>query len=360
MMDKCNKYVDGTPHMLKKNGAIEFYRFLFSCIIFVLHFRGKGYGELKSNIGAFSGGYLATEFFFIVSGAFLMQKMEYVVSEEQPEVEAVKYLASKYKRIFPMYYCALILKIIANMMLLDKFGLKTQILKNFPDFLLLQAFWKPSTLNGHWWFISAMIWASFLAYYLIKKKGKAFVYIYAPLMFLFYFGIIYENVGHLDINNNNVFLFDGLSRAFVEISFGCVVYSVYKYLNANLHVSKLFMTILEMGLLSIIITVMYRTRRDYKDFVITLLIGVFVLVSLLMRGALSQLLDNRMSLFLGKISLGIYVNQNTFQQFAKVYFPGRPFWIMAAVTLMATIACSIFVTFILEWVLRRLSKREKF
>lgn len=51
----------------KKNGAIEFYRFLFSCIIYVLHFRG--YGNFEKGDGVFYGGYLAVEFFFIVSGA---------------------------------------------------------------------------------------------------------------------------------------------------------------------------------------------------------------------------------------------------------------------------------------------------
>lgn len=65
--------MSGNKNVAQKNGAIEFYRFLFSMIIGLLHFRG--YGKLPKNT-AFNGGYLGVEFFFIVSGYFLMKQYE--------------------------------------------------------------------------------------------------------------------------------------------------------------------------------------------------------------------------------------------------------------------------------------------
>ena len=45
-----------------KNLVIELYRFLFTCIIYIYHFRT--YSEIQKMKGNFSGGYLGVEFFF--------------------------------------------------------------------------------------------------------------------------------------------------------------------------------------------------------------------------------------------------------------------------------------------------------
>lgn len=46
-----------------KNPIIEFYRFLFMCVICLWHFRGI--------VPTFHSGYLPVEFFFILSGYLL-------------------------------------------------------------------------------------------------------------------------------------------------------------------------------------------------------------------------------------------------------------------------------------------------
>lgn len=51
-----------------KKGSLEFYRFYFCIIIFLVHFRG--YGLFGNEPTAFYGGYLGVEFFFILSGFF--------------------------------------------------------------------------------------------------------------------------------------------------------------------------------------------------------------------------------------------------------------------------------------------------
>lgn len=241
--------------------------------------------------------------------------------------------------------------------MISDFRLKTQLLKNFPDFLLLQAFWRPSTLNSHWWFLSAMLWASFLAYYLIQKNKDVYLYIISPFVLLFFIGYCYQTVGHIDVINNSFFLFSAFWRAFAEIGFGCMLYELYKYLEERITAPSWQMTVLEIGLLNVILIIMYRTRRDYKDFVMIFLIGALVLTTLFRCGGLSRLLDNRVSCYLGKISLGVYVNQSVFQQIIKTQFKGYPFWLMTALGLGATVLWSMLITYLWECFSKRYARK---
>ncbi len=57
-----------------RNYALDFYRFLFSCVICIMHF--TAYMDFGDAHAPFCGGYLAVEFFFIVSGYMLMRHVE--------------------------------------------------------------------------------------------------------------------------------------------------------------------------------------------------------------------------------------------------------------------------------------------
>ena len=57
----------------RRNNAIEAYRFLFSIVVCLFHFRIKG--EFSSPNGAFNGGYLGVEYFSVIGGCFLMESI---------------------------------------------------------------------------------------------------------------------------------------------------------------------------------------------------------------------------------------------------------------------------------------------
>lgn len=119
------------------------------------------------------------------------------------------------------------------------------------------------------------------------------------------------------------------------------------------------MTIIEILLFAIIVIVMWRTRRDQKDFIMVFMLGAFVLVTMLNRGYLSKLLNNRLSAALGWLSYPMYLNQGIFQNIAKKVFPGLPFWPVVAASLAALILYSLVVTLFLDWTIKRISCRKK-
>ena len=106
----------------QKNNAIEFYKYVAACIIFCLHARGR-YGNFETNTGAFYAGYLAVEFFFIISGYMMMQSIERKQLSDNSEVSAVQYLISRYMRLYPHYIIAILLLVIVNAFFLHGFML---------------------------------------------------------------------------------------------------------------------------------------------------------------------------------------------------------------------------------------------
>ena len=76
---------------MEKNINIELWRFIFTILICLLHF-----GTKINNTVYFRGGYIAVEFFFILSGYLLMVKVNNNYSDNQ-----LDFTLQKIKRLYP-------------------------------------------------------------------------------------------------------------------------------------------------------------------------------------------------------------------------------------------------------------------
>lgn len=154
-------------------------------------------------------------------------------------------------------------------------------------------------------------------------------------------GYVFQTVGHIDITRPGTpeLFLAPFFRAFFETALGCALYFLFLRLRKhpwNPALCSGMEILLSIG----VVAVMWRTRRDYKDFIMVFVIGAFVLVMMLGQGILSRLLDNRFSQLLGEISFPLYLNQYTFQWIAKEKFPGLPYWRTALAALVADILFS--------------------
>ena len=85
---------------MKRNYTVEFYRFITIIFIAVFHFGIQYTGKFHWP----KGGYLGVEFFFILSGFFLMREANKdKIKGESDSKLSVNYLLSKLKRLYPDY-----------------------------------------------------------------------------------------------------------------------------------------------------------------------------------------------------------------------------------------------------------------
>lgn len=328
-----------------RNYAIDFYKFLFSCIIFILHIRK--YGNFGPN-EMFNGGYLAVEFFFIVSGFFMMSSISKkgICGNETPGLFTFKYLFTRYKHLMPQYWLSIVVLLLVNKIINPGFQIIKNLQKGFPSIFAFQIFIDGS-VHSQLWFVSALLWASALVYYLILKSKDFSIYVLFPFGILTYLGLIKSKIGYIDLVNNEKFYLAAFGRAFFEIAFGCVLCEIFIKIQHK-KLNPILMSGVEIILSVIVIIVMWRTRRDYKDFIMVFLLGVLIVILALNRGYVSKMLNNKFSAFLGSISYSIYVNQNAFQQFSLQKFSQYNFYTIICISLGLTILYSIFITRILN------------
>lgn len=258
---------------IKHNNAVGAYRYLFSLVIFLLHFRPNSiFGEENR---AFYGGYLSVEFFFILAGFFLMVSYYHdkktCSCNDTSYIRVRRFFKRRLLRLYPQYllsfFCVAFMLIIYHKLTIKKF--------------LIYGIWEATTLNVFGfpnipintigWFVGPLIVTSSIIYFLLCENEDLYLHFIAPSAFIIIMALFYRNLGHVDLTNSYHFLVsDGFWRAFAEIGLGCLCYKVYEYLLPYVQGRfSLSFTLLEIAMLFISLYVMYRTRRDVKDFVST-------------------------------------------------------------------------------------------
>lgn len=144
-----------------RNSAVEFLRFFISITVVLHHFTPYS-----------PSGYLGVDFFFLLSGFFLMDYYaKDATASEDPALAAVKYTKKRYLRLFPYYLLAFFLSNILSVCLWDSRPLESSIMDTFWEITMLEAFgdFTENLLVGPGWYCSALIIAGFFVYFLLSK-----------------------------------------------------------------------------------------------------------------------------------------------------------------------------------------------
>ena len=295
---------------------IDFLRFVGTILIVFFHIiflKGNGlchaflkdvdfYNTLLKNV---IWGGLWVEFFFILSGFFMFLNTDF-------SMEFKDFFKKKVIRLWPVIMFSILLCMVLswfdivhysryvnifNMLLINNVGL---------NFLNIGE-------NSHSWYVSSLFWTMMFYFYLHQLVNKKWLNLIVALILLFsYSFVLHTNLlGQLTYFN---FISIGMLRALAGVSVGYFIAEWYKNLKEEEKYKKctiienLLFSIIECYLFIFIVrnTVFHKIHYDNWLIIVLAFIAI-ILLFLLKRGFLSKLLENNISMVLGRYSYSIYI-----------------------------------------------------
>ena len=335
----------------KGNNSISFWRIIFTLLIIMLH------------CGFTQGGYIAVEFFFLVSG-FLLAKGYY----GDKHTSLKQYIKKRIQRLYPMYFVTAMVFLVFFSILdfasrdfsvrLFFIDLIEKTATNWKSVLMLQLFGSgPIDINAPAWYVAALFWVALLYFILMKLlPKKAFVVFTAVtsgavLICCFIF------IGHLDLwEEKTLFISQGVFRAYAEIGLGILIYVIKEKLSEKQINSKIAFIVELIGYVAILVATAF-TRHTRLDYLLLLIMAVCVFLSFSEhRGAFFR---NKIVTTISGYTYGVYMNHSFFVVLLLIF--GIPFnnapqivnllWIVLCATV-----CGVVFESLIRLIMKKLNK----
>ena len=309
----------------KRIAPPEFWRFV--CILYVCFYHFEA--DVYDGVTVLSkGAYLGVDFFLMLSGYAVAYS-----NNRKPITSPLGYAFDKVKKIYPDFLFVILLMFLLWLIYdsTDMQSVFTHIYERRLQFFFVNAFvWTPFE-TGPLWFLSYWLVGMVVLIYVLKKKWL-FVAGGLAISFMawhyFYRGLL------LDDPIIPQFLWSiRLIRCVFEVIIGAMAFEMTKRLE---HVQltafgKVVWSVVEILIVSYVLVAMARSGRNLVDYY--LLAGIFSIIILAFwkQTWLSNLLDNDFSIFLGKLSLPIYLYHPFVDKLAVIYLHNNPAKILAYV-----------------------------
>ncbi|MCM1309172.1 MAG: acyltransferase, partial [Butyrivibrio sp.] len=307
----------------------------------------------------FKRGGCAVEFFFIVSGYFMCaHAMKQKPSDGLKNIggENIGFAAGKIKTVLPAYLYAWLLAFVLyiyriGLDVLKNDGLRAFLLKTayaLPNLLLLDMGGiKGTEVLGVSWYVSAMLIVMFITYPMLRKWGRNYCLIAAPLIALLLSGFYSSRFG--GVYHGRYFwtgiMNHGLMRGFISINIGCFAYTAAEYIKNKLGgqsgaVRTLIRAAEPAAYLCAIALMHYGDDGALNIINILLFAGVSVTMS--GQSFFARICDNGACRFMGRLSLWIYFCQSPARMLVREKFPdcsyNRAFVLIVGLTALITAA----------------------
>lgn len=310
----------------KRNYVLDLLRFLFSIMIVIHHSFVITNGEFRYA----PSGYIGVEFFFLVTGFYMMSYIERFWQKKGQEpvdigLETRRFVLKKADKIWPYLIVSDVVALIALAVYLKE-DIVHNVIYAFSEIFMVQMAGFPGSYpTGTAWYLSALMLALLVLFPVALKFKSMFLNVLAPLisvMIIGYLSLMYGSVG----SDPGVWVGHfgkGLLRAIAEIALGAVCYGVSRQFEK----CKVRLTLeVVLGMLEIlcyagVAYVAYRFQPGKTDvFAIGLLFaGVVITAS---RKSISYRLCNfRFFGVLGKLSMTIFLNNFYWSKCVRSMFP---------------------------------------
>lgn len=337
----------------KRNGKIEILRFVFCLCVLFYHINNDLWGGekvLADGLSFFSHGRTGVEFFFLVSGYLAAKSAaKYKASENRPSIGRSTYdfMLKKVKSVFTPHIilCTLtvILLTVDGKMTFDKF------LDKLPSLFFLQA---TGITDNYFiaveWYICAMLFALVIIYPMLLKSFDFTSRVIAPVGSSLLIGYMISKYDKLPsslvpdpiISPSNL-------RGLAVILLGVFCYTLSEEIKClDLKKQYRFVLIAVENVCWIIsLYFMVSTIQKKYEGIIVYVLALAVTLTF-SRSFDNKLYNNPFVMYLGKVSLTVYLSQNLVRNFVKFNIPSASNLQYVILVTILTVIMGILIDFI--------------
>lgn len=333
---------------VRRNSEIDFFRIVFAFAIVIYHGNNLVRGKAVDFHLPFSGGYLAVEFFFMLTGYFCVQKVRR--NPDAGAVDALRWTWEKYKR-FAIYtipfaimsYPAWVIVFtsgFAESVNVIKFGI-LDILLLYSSGLRENEFLNPL------WYLSSVLIVSPIFYMAVLKRKDTFLYTVSPMLTLLIYGWHSVTFGYVGDSSWTGIIFSELLRAWAGMSLGGLVWCGACRLK-KVSFSKAgtrLLSIVELVSLALGLTIMYFEGQNRCDFICIGFLAVFVSIVMSEKASIHTLFSPIFSKC-AEFTLALYVGHIIMFRPALLLAPNAGFYMQLLLYVVLAIIYTLFLMLI--------------
>lgn len=339
--------------MRKRNAALDLWKFVFTIVIVLYHAR-----NLAKRFTPLASGYLAVEFFFIVSGA-LMAASAARKSGEAPAAagglgkETLLFIRHKIGGLLPNYYVGWVIAFLVTA-LSSQHSIRriaVDLVKSVPELTFISELgFRFAFSNGACWYISAMLLAIMMLYPFLRRTGEGFYFCWAPLIAIFFMGVTFMQFDKLSTPHDILFgfMYKGVARAIMGIALGCVCYRVSVCLR-SLQLTRLslwLLTLLEVSCFAGALLKMWLVSPGKLDWFVVLLLAAGVTVTMSSRSLTSKVLSGHVFSWLGVFSYSLFLSHGYWSHAVPKLIPNGSIPVLLCSYLVISVLTALAVHFI--------------
>ncbi len=310
--------------MKEKLKNIEFLRFLLAEILVLFHlkdflFRPFNYiPEYKYIDAALKNGEQVVDFFFIISGFFLVYTLK--------NITTLDFIKKKIIRLLPCMIVVASLYWVESLFGITQFNFLNTFLSDIFMFNSTGLVTTKGSMSSVW-FIAILFWVSIFYFYLLRYfNPKNINLTICLIVWLSYTLLIQARHGSLNGNSITIvysFLSLGLIRGLAGIGIGCFIGLLYLAhpIQNNREKNNYIYTVCEVFLFFGIFSHMSFYSNPINDDLIYLIAFIVLFMSFLYNnGYLSKFLNSNISVILGKYSFCLFISHGLFLKLVKQIF----------------------------------------
>ena len=368
-------------HMAKstgRNGIIELMRFVFAMGVLLYHLcrtTHKGAVVLASS-GAldftlFGNGFIGVDFFFILSGLFMARSIykKYQIVIEGGEAtspihygeDTIRFVWRKIKSLLPYYIPICILTFVLKICMDSKYGFQ-DFLSQLPSvFFLDRTGISYNDLISGAWYLSSMFIVMLILYPICVRYYRVFTVLIAPVVGLLSVGFLIHTYQVIGSGLNWVYIVSGANiRALASICLGTCCFEISRRMQKKTFPVWARALLSALALFGYGIALLYSCSTMDSRFSgeAVLFLCVSITISFSRKGLLGagNWHSNNLFLYLGALSLPIYLSQNLFRKTISKWFPGLDPWTQMLMMVIGTLLFSIIMHEIIR-IVRRIRKK---